>query len=151
MLSGFTGFSTLNFYVFSIRISFIFAVTLLHPCHSSHLDVFAYVSHTEPSVNDDTLFPFWFLQLLSWHQKDHAEHPAPGASRHLSKWAYDAFYTKSKAEFPSNSCLPWFSNVKFLLVKFFMSAFQLRPFFWSTTICHSFYYLSLLFHQPFHW
>ena len=143
-------------HVFSIHTSFIFAVTLLCPCHSSNLDLFACVSNTEPPVNDDTHFPLWFLQPHSWSslkpRKGHTKHPAPGVSRHLSKWAYDAFCTKAKAEFPSSSCLPSFSSVKlFWLVKFCMSAFELRPLFWSTTIYYSFHYLSLLFHKPFHW
>ena len=104
MLSSFTGFSALNFYVFSVHISFIFAVTLLHPGHSAHLDVFPYVSNTEPYVNDDTYFPFLFLQLL--YDTEKTMQNTLGVPRHLSKWVYDAFYTKSKAEFLSDSCLP---------------------------------------------
>lgn len=53
-------------HVVSIHTSFIFAVTLLCPCHSSYLDLSAWFSNTEPPVNDDTHFPLWFLQPHSW-------------------------------------------------------------------------------------
>ena len=103
-------------HVFSIHTSFIFAVTLVYPCHSSCLDLFACASNTEPPVNDNTFPTLIFATLLLIFiesNKKPCKQPAPGASKHLSKWAYDAFCTKAKVDFPSNSCLPSFSNRTF--------------------------------------
>lgn len=64
--------------------------------------------HTFPTLIFATL-----LLIFIESNKKPCKQPAPGASKHLSKWAYDAFCTKAKVDFPSNSCLPSFSNRTF--------------------------------------
>ena len=126
--------SALNFYVFSLRISFIFAVTLLHPSHSSfwmYLPMFQILSLLSMMIHISHSDFYNF----SHDTKNTMQHTLPQEfpDTWVNGFMIHSILNPKLSSLATPVChdfLMWkFFWLSSFLVKFFMYAFELRPFF----------------------